>query len=468
MLKCINGHEQPDDAKFCGICGSVIEPNIQSNSTDDPALSEWAEVAGEALELDLMGDDTDDLADADATDDTDDDVGAEDLDDDADATDDTDDDTDDTDDDADAEDLDDDADATDDTDDTDDLGQDDSQAPRPFLFGTTVNSDAMQNLHDWAVEYEEANHPYIKGLTDAVANRDDLSMWASLDPQELLPRPEPIDGKRWETISSLTGFLRNVLVFVPVLLTWLSIGRAVDSFGQYASWFESEKGTVLNLQFLQFWQNPNKYLDEANLSLSHFWWIGNVAFFDAILIFTIILLTFVSGSLSVKADSDNAKAQEEIDLKRLALGLQISNSLHGKRQANPESIGEALAEALNDLTQAARDVNESASRLESVSVGVAALNPHIEALNQSTNTFVSSTGAQISDSVKELVSSVQNLNSAVGGNVTSLFAEAALTIEEASKQLARTNASVEYGTKQLREDLDAIHQQLQSIVRGGR
>ena len=432
MLNCINGHEQPDDAKFCGICGSVIEPTIQSDSTDDSALSEWAEVAGEALELDLMGDD------ADATD-------ADDLDDDTDATD--------------ADDLDDDA---------DDLGQDDSQTPRPFLFGTTVNIDAMQNLQDWAVEYDEIDHPYIKGLRDAVANRDDLSMWASLNPQELLPHPEPIDGKRWETISNLTGFLRNVLVFVPVLLTWLSIGRAVDSFGKYASWFESEKGTVLNLQFLQFWQNPNKYLDEANLSLSHFWWIGSVAFFDAILIFTIIFLTFVSGSMSVKAESDNSKAQEEIDKKRLALGLEISNSLHGKRQANPESIGEALAEALNDLTQAARDVNESASRLESVSVGVAALNPHIEALNQSTNTFVSSTGAQISDSVKELVSSVQNLNSAVGGNVTSLFANAALTIEEVSKQLARTNASVEYGTKQLRDDLDAIHQQLQSITRGGR
>ena len=326
----------------------------------------------------------------------------------------------------------------------------------------------MQNLQSWASEYNETDHPYIKGLQEAVANRDDLSMWASLDPQEMLPHPEPIDGSRWETISRLTGFLRNVLVFVPVLLTWLSIGRAVDAFGKYASWFESEKGTVLNLQFLQFWQNPNKYLADADLSLNHFWWIGSVAFFDAILIFIIILLTFISGASSVKADADNAQALEKIEKKRLALGLEISNTLHGKRQANPESIGEALAEALNDLTQAARDVNESASRLESVSAGVAALNPHIEALNQSTNTFVASTGVQISESVKELVSSVQSLNSAVGGNVTSLFAEAALTIEEASKQLARTNASVEYGTKQLREDLDAIHQQLQGIIKGGR
>jgi archaellum component FlaC len=286
-------------------------------------------------------------------------------------------------------------------------------------------------------------------------------MWASLNPQELLPHPEPIDGKRWETISSLTGFLRNVLIFLPVLLTWLSIGRAIAAFGNYAEDYQKQFKTDSTIQFLQFWQDPGKYL-------SDFWRIQNVAVFDAVLIALIIILTFVSGTLSVRAESAGSKAQKNIENRRLAIGLQISNSLHGKRQANPESIGEALAEALNDLTQAARDVNESASRLESVSVGVAALNPHIEALNQSTNTFVSSTGAQISDSVKELVSSVQNLNSAVGGNVTSLFADAALTIEEVSKQLARTNASVEYGTKQLRDDLDAIHQQLQSITRGGR
>ena len=446
MLNCSNGHEQPDDARFCGICGSVIESPAQSDALD---LAEWADPADENIELDLMSDDADN---ADVTEDLE-DVDAKDERDELDELDELDDATDDLD---------------DATDDLDDLDPDDSQAPRPFLFGTTVNIDTMQRLQDWAIEYNETDHPYIKGLQQAVANRDDLSMWASLNPQEMLPTPEPIDGSRLLRISRLTSFLRNVLVFVPVLLTWLSIGRAVDAFGKYAEWYKNEKQEDLNLQFLQFWQNPDVYLNEANQSLNHFWLIGSVAVFAAILIFLIIALTFISGALATRGYAENEKAANKISIKRIELGLAISNTLHGKRQANPESIGEALAEALNDLTQAARDVNESASRLESVSAGVAALNPHIEALNQSTNTFVASTGVQISDSIKDLVSSVQGLNSAVGGNVTTLFAEAALTIEEASKQLARTNASVEYGTKQLREDLDAIHQQLQSIVRGNR
>ena len=411
MLNCINGHEQPEDARFCGICGSAMESPAETDASD---IAEWADSVDEEIELDLMVDDTDD------------------------------------------------------TDDTDDLGFGAPVSSSPFLFGTSVNGDTMQMLQDWAAEYDETEHPYIKGLQAAVANRDDLSMWASLNPQEMLPTPEPIDGSRLLKISRLTGFLRNVLVFVPVLLTWLSIGRAVDAFGKYAEWYKDTKEVDLNLQFLQFWQNPDLYLKEANQSLNHFWLIGSVAVFAAFLIFLIIALTFISGALATKGHTENEKAAVKISMKRMEIGLAISNTLHGKRQANPESIGEALAEALNDLTQAARDVNESAARLETVSTGVAALNPHIEALNQSTNTFVASTGVQISDSVKELVSSVQNLNAAVGGNVTSLFAEAALTIEEASKQLARTNASVEYGTKQLREDLDAIHQQLQGIVKGNR
>jgi hypothetical protein len=293
-------------------------------------------------------------------------------------------------------------------------------------------------------------------------------MWASLNPQEMLPTPEPIDGSGLLRISRLTSFLRNVLVFVPVLLTWLSIGRAVDAFGNYAEWYRKTKDVDLNLQFLQFWQNPDFYLNEANQTLNHFWKIQSVAVFAAFLIFLIIALTFISGALASKGNAENEKAAIKIAKKRIELGLAISNTLHGKRQANPESIGEALAEALNDLTQAARDVNESAARLETVSTGVAALNPHIETLNENTQAFVIGTGAQISKSINDLVLSVQNLNSAVGGNVTSLFSEAALSIEEASKQLARTNASVEYGTKQLREDLDAIHQQLQGIVRGNR
>lgn len=449
MLKCNNGHEQPENSRFCGICGSAITLEDEFGASE---VAEWAEVPPEHIDLDLVDDSTensdtpiptDDIADIES-----DDNGG-----------------------VDANTLEQEGDS--DGDEMllgDGLESDVSEfdythSSQSFAFGTSVSSDTMQRLQLWASEYDETEHPFIKGLQEAVANRDDLSMWASLDPQKMLPHPDPIDGRRWDIAARLFGFLRNVLVFVPVLLTWLSIGEAVGAFGEYARIYEKEFGEDTTIQFLQFWQDPERYSPGL---LGHFWTIGSVAFFDAILILTIIAFTFLSGAFEAKAESENAKAAEVIEFKRLALGIDISRALHGKRQANPESIGEALAVALSDLTQAARDVSESASRLESVSVGVSALNPHIEALNLSTKSFIENTGVQIAQSVNDLVKSVQSLNTAVGGNVTSLFSEAALSIEEASQQLARTNASVEYGTKQLRDDLDAIHQQLQNVIRGGR
>jgi len=270
--------------------------------------------------------------------------------------------------------------------------------------------------------------------------------------------------------------LRNILVFLPVLLTWWAIGKALDAFGIFTKLYaEQNLGKTTEFSFIAFWQNPNeiatKYLPNISAAqelLNKNWWIGHVASLDASIILSIIFLTFVSGVLTWFAENRETIAIEKADRARVEVGLAIAVSLHGKRQANPESISEALAEALNDLTQAARDVNETASRLEQASLGVESLTPKIEILNTHTEQLVAQTATSVSKAVNDLVTSVQNLNTSVGGNITELFSEAANTLEEVSKQLARTSNSAEYGIKQLRDDLEAIHKQLQSLTKGGR
>ena len=458
MPVCQNGHDQPDFAKFCGTCGSsvsatlILEPDQVDSGLSDPGTTT-------PIDLDLMQDENDVAAEKNDLDDAiDEDVDTDDSAVELDATDDTDD-TDDTDSTA--------LDLTDDADQTQIV---------PSMFGTTVNASAMQLLHDWAEETDELDDPYVKGLTTAVARRDDLSVWASLDPLELLPVSKSKSWSRLGQISNVISAIRNILVFVPVLLTWLAIGRAINAFGKFTkSYAKKNLGTTKNLSFIEFWQDPDGYLEgwwrqngNGNTLLSKFWRIGDVAALDAYIILVIIVLTAISGAVTWFAENRGDIALEKADRKRVEVGLAIASSLHGKRQANPESISEALAEALNDLTQAARDVNETASRLEQASLGVESLTPRIEILNTHTEQLVSQTATSVSKAVNDLVVSVQNLNSSVGGNVTSLFSEAASTLEEVSKQLARTSNSAEYGIKQLRDDLDAIHKQLQSLTKGGR
>ena len=467
MPVCQNGHDQPDFAKFCGTCGSsvsatvILEPDQVDSGLSDPGTTT-------PIDLDLMQDendvaaeknDLDDAIDADA--DTDDSVVE------LDATDDTDD-------------TDNSADDTDDSDDANDttVDTDDSDQAQVVLnmFGTTVNASAMQLLHDWAEEIDELEDPYVKGLTNAVARRDDLSVWASLDPLELLPVSKSKAWSRLGHVSNIISSIRNILVFVPVLLTWYAIGKALDAFGEFTKIYaDRNPGGERDFSFIGFWQDPTRFAEqylpnvpESQNLLSGSFWIGEVARLDALIILLIVLLTTISGVLTWFAESRESAELEKADRKRVEVGLAIASSLHGKRQANPESISEALAEALNDLTQAARDVNETASRLEQASIGVESLTPRIEILNSHTEQLVAQTATSVSKAVSDLVVSVQNLNSSVGGNVTTLFTEAANTLEEVSKQLARTSNSAEYGIKQLRDDLDAIHKQLQSLTKGGR
>jgi len=459
MPVCQNGHDQPDYAKFCGTCGSPINATIvvdQDSVTDQQDDSEVTT----SIDLDLLSNDgvnspSDTNFEIDNDNTTDDNTTDDNT---------TDDNT-----------------TDDNTSTTIDLNIDaDGSTPTPALatvFGTTVNASAMQLLSDWAQEIGELDDPYVKGLTAAVARRDDLSVWASLDPLELLPVSKSKSWNRLGQISNVISAIRNILVFVPVLLTWYAIGKSLDAFGTFTKIYADQNpGESREFSFVGFWQDPNdyasKYLQNAGAAgknlLSESLWIGEVARLDALIILFIILLTAVSGALTWFSENRESIALEKSDRRRVEVGLAIASSLHGKRQANPESISEALAEALNDLTQAARDVNETASRLEKASLGVESLTPKIEILNSHTEQLVAQTATSVSKAVSDLVASVQSLNSSVGGNVTTLFTEAANTLEEVSKQLARTSNSAEYGIKQLRDDLDAIHKQLQSLTKGGR
>jgi len=458
MPICLNSHDQPDFAKFCGICGSPVIAKIAADF-DTVDFQQTISEATTSIDLDLMLDELDVSGAPDLVIDDDDSADDDSADDDS-ADDDSADD-----------------DGTGLTLDLSDDADDSSQTQvASVIFGTTVKASAMQLLHDWAVEIDELDDPYVKGLTNAVARRDDLSVWASLDPLELLPVSKIKSWDRLSQISSVISALRNILVFVPVLLTWLAIGKAIDAFGEFTKVYANQnQGVSTNLSFIEFWQNPDIYLDgwwlkngNGKSLLGKFWHIGDVAAFDAYIILTIILLTTISGALTWFTENREGTALEKADRKRVEVGLAIASSLHGKRQATPDSISEALAEALNDLTQAARDVNETAGRLEKASLGVESLTPRIEILNTHTEQLVAQTATSVSKAVSDLVTSVQNLNNSVGGNVTALFSEAANTLEEVSKQLARTSNSAEYGIKQLRDDLDAIHKQLQTLTKGGR
>ena len=312
---------------------------------------------------------------------------------------------------------------------------------------------ALSDLESWANKWDCKADPYVVGLTRAISQRDDLTMWASLAPREHLPHPRPTGNSgALDLVVRILALVRNVLVFVPVAITWYAIGKATEA---YALFTDENPGVGLN--FLQFWQNGGF---EGREYLAKFWHIGDVARFDALLIALIVVLTLLVGGLTAQRERSNSKFEDSVDAERSRLGFVLANALHGRRSASPESIGESLAEALNDLTQAARDVNDVAARLERATVGVDTLGPKLDVLNQHTDRLVGQSVQSITTSMSALVASVGQLNSVVSGNVTQVFADATANLEEVSAQFSRIAASMEIGAAQLRQDLDEINKHL--------
>jgi hypothetical protein len=416
-------------------------------------------------DVDIVHTDDSSLASLTGADDETDDLGASLLDDSDDSNDDTEDDS--VDDDVHDNDNDNDSvDATASDDDADDNDSDDATAsddddddalalPATTYLTTSAPAvtTAVAEMNTWAKEWEVTSDPFVKGLNEAIQQNSDLGMWSSLDPTQLLPEM-PDQTTIFHRVGNVLALLRNVLVFLPVAITWEAIAKATDA---YSSWNGESSITgqdgVLQKNFLDFWANGYGVL-ENRFTIPH------IGILDFWIIIGIIAISLVSSALIGRGDKANEQLRQEFENERLTIAIRIRRALHGKREASPESIATSLADALADLNQTTRDMSEVAARLEASTAGVMSLTPQIEKLNDHAGTFALQTSTAIAQAVQQLVASVDSLNGSVSSNITNAFQTAVSSLQEVGEEMKRHATSVEYGTKLLKDDIEEIRKGL--------
>lgn len=311
----------------------------------------------------------------------------------------------------------------------------------------------LRTLQTWARANNAIDDPYVSGLTSAVTDGKSLAYWSNLDPTESLPRPN-LRPSGLTRASRLLAAVRNVMVFVPVAITWLAISRATDSFGDYTA--SLPEGTPVN--FFEFWQSGGDGL------LADEWRLGSVALIAFGLITLIVLLTLLSSMLAARGEHNFHLCDDDAERDRLGVALQVGNELHRRRGNDPEVISAEVASMIDDLIRAAERLEVASDRLSAAAGNADDISSSIEGLSQSFTSESSNAATQIAASVALFTAAAEGLSQSINQDAATSIRLVVAELEEVGDQLHKTSSSVEFGTLQLREDLDAIHARLSQLV----
>ena len=215
-------------------------------------------------------------------------------------------------------------------------------APHQILFNS---------LQSWAQQYGLLEDPYVSGLSNAVENRKNLPMWASLNPLEYLPHAPAEINKSLKQVVLIITIVRNALVFLPVALTWFAISKATSAFALYTS---DNSLSVVN--FLDFWENGYGVLAEE-------WALSNVATLDFQIILGIIGLTIAITFLDRSLKNSKNRDMQTADDDRIQMALAISTYLFDQQRVTNVTVNQSLARAIRDILNSTDSLEKTSKEL---------------------------------------------------------------------------------------------------------
>lgn len=201
-------------------------------------------------------------------------------------------------------------------------------------------------IEKWARKYGFLQDPYVSRLLNAIHNNENLAMFASIEPIQLLPYPSTSRGLRVQKITARLSILRNALVFAPVAFTWLAVGQATSAFQQFV-----EANSTATVNFLEFWQNGYDVLGEE-------WRISTVAATDAALVFIVIILSVSVTYLNEIAKFQSDKEENILLEERVELALAIKEYLYSKQNLTRLTLNQGIATAIENLVEATENLQK--------------------------------------------------------------------------------------------------------------
>ena len=195
-----------------------------------------------------------------------------------------------------------------------------------MAFNTSQGINLAAMIKNWLIMSRQGPpQGELLNFVNDLENASNVGVWAGVNYERILPFKAPVS----KLVRGL-AILRNSLVFLPIVVTWVALEHA-------ASTWQDEN-------FLKHWQNMGGLLS-----------LRSVAWFDAAIIFGLIMLTLITGFLE---ESDKGRLYLEEQYQGLIIALE--RDLSGYRYLSLSDINNAASDTLNSLHGATQLVQSAA------------------------------------------------------------------------------------------------------------
>lgn len=313
-----------------------------------------------------------------------------------------------------------------------------------------LHEEISKTLNDWAVNNGVDSDHIVQSLIQDLAGEENLAIWAGMDPFEYLPQPHPTLGSRMFSWAKTAASIRNVMVFVPVAITWEAVSKATVAFAKFV---ETNNATTVN--FLEFWQNGYDVLDK-------FWTIGNVASLDFVIILGVIALSLVATYLNARGSSINKVEMAQIEAERLEVALALKMYLYSMREIDKTNVKEGIASSVSALLAATSTLAKTAKQLSNV---VRELEEGVPAIND----FGNRVGKESEKLVKQvgvLTASLSEINGSITGELRDAVNSATVGLDLANEGLATSTQSIKTNSQAAENEIKSLQSLIKKANRG--
>jgi len=313
-----------------------------------------------------------------------------------------------------------------------------------------LHEEISQTLNDWAVNNGVDSDHIVQSLIQDLAGEENLAIWAGMDPFEYLPQPHPTVGNRFFSWAKTAASIRNVMVFVPVAITWEAVSKATVAFAKFV---ESNNATTVN--FLEFWQNGYDVLGK-------FWTIGNIASLDFAIILGVIALSLIATYLNARGSSINKSETQQIEAERIEIALALKMYLYSMREIDKTNVKEGIASSVSALLAATSTLAKTAKQLSGV---VRELEEGVPAINE----FGDRVGKESEKLVKQvavLSASLSDINGSITGDLRDAVTSATVGLDLANEGLATSTQSIRTNSLAAENEIKSLQSLIKKANRG--